>query len=97
MGRRATLAGGHPTLSQRESEVLELIAGDLFTREIAGLLHVSDKDVEYHVGRLLQKFDCRHRAGLVSKAWALGYLATRGPEEKVHSIGAPRTNEDIKR
>jgi DNA-binding CsgD family transcriptional regulator len=63
-----------PRLTAREARVLELVAAGLTTGQIGGLLTVSAKDVEYHVGHLLQKFESRNRTGLVARAYALGYL-----------------------
>ncbi len=65
----------HPgTLTPRELHVLELIATGMSTVEVAQCLYVSSKDVEYHIGHLLSKFQSKNRTGVVSKAYVLGYL-----------------------
>ena len=79
------MGGGLPlsVLTPRETQVLELIARDLSTRDIAARLYVSPKDVEYHVTRLLQKFGTRRRVGLVSRAYASGYLRLPWPPRAI--------------
>jgi DNA-binding NarL/FixJ family response regulator len=62
-------------LTTREQEILLLIGRGRSNREIAEFLHVSVKDVEYHVGNLLRKLGCRNRTEAVSRAYALGYLS----------------------
>lgn len=62
-------------LTTREREILQLVGDGRPNREIADLLHVSVKDVEYHVGNLLRKLVCRNRTEAVSRAYALGYLS----------------------
>jgi DNA-binding CsgD family transcriptional regulator len=63
-----------PALTGREAEVLRLIASGLSSREAASHLHVSSKDIDYHVGHLFQKLGCHNRSGLIGRACAFGYL-----------------------
>ena len=49
-------------LSQRENEVLRLLAEGLTDREIAGALAISPRTVESHVSSLLRKLRVRNRA-----------------------------------
>ena len=57
-------AGGRQTkpLTQRETEVLNLVAHGLTNREIAERLVISAKTVEHHVGHILTKLNLRSRA-----------------------------------
>lgn len=48
-------------LSEREREVLGLLAEGLTNREIAGRLFISEKTVRNHVSGVLRKLDFRHR------------------------------------
>ena len=61
-------------LSQRQMDVLILLASGATTREMAEALGVSPRTVETHVKVLMSKFAIRTRAGLVGYAYQLGYL-----------------------
>jgi DNA-binding CsgD family transcriptional regulator len=69
--------GKLPVLTPRECEVLERIAEGESTREVASGLFVSEQAITYHIGNLLSKFGCENRAGLVARAFVLGYLDSR--------------------
>ena len=56
------------TLSPREKEILQLIAEEHTSGEIAELLFISEKTVEKHRARLMDKLKARNLAGLVRKA-----------------------------
>ncbi|MFQ6030923.1 MAG: LuxR C-terminal-related transcriptional regulator, partial [Dehalococcoidia bacterium] len=49
-------------LSQREVEVLRLVASGMTDREIADELYISARTVGYHVGNILDKTNCSNRA-----------------------------------
>lgn len=55
-------------ISQREKEILNLIAREYTTAEIAEKLFVSTHTVETHRANLLIKLDCKNVAGLVRVA-----------------------------
>ncbi len=61
-------------LSFRESEVLKLIAEGLTSREIAGVLHISDKTVERHRSNILEKLGLRDRVALTRYAIRRGLV-----------------------
>jgi DNA-binding CsgD family transcriptional regulator len=52
---------GHTRLTQREREVLELLAAGLSNPEIAGRLYISAKTAEHHVSRILAKLNLKNR------------------------------------
>ena len=52
-------------LSPREKEILQLIAEEHTSSEIADLLFISEKTVEKHRGKLMEKLNARNLAGLV--------------------------------
>ncbi|MFT3891070.1 MAG: response regulator transcription factor [Anaerolineales bacterium] len=56
------------TLSPREKEILQLIAEEHTSPEIAKLLFISEKTVEKHRTRLMEKLNVRNLAGLVRLA-----------------------------
>ncbi len=55
-------------LSPREKEILQLIAEEHTSGEIAELLFISEKTVEKHRARLMKKLKARNLAGLVRLA-----------------------------
>ena len=61
-------------VTQRESQVLQLIANEYSTAEIAHLLFVSDHTIYSHRKNLLRKLNVKNTAGLVRKGFELGYL-----------------------
>lgn len=70
--RTATLAEG--TLTDRELEVLKLVARGLSNAEIAGQLFLSEATVKTHVGRVLGKLALRDRAQVVVFAYESGVV-----------------------
>jgi DNA-binding NarL/FixJ family response regulator len=72
-------ASGAPTaalelLTDREREVLELVARGRSNAEVAAALYVGHATVKTHVSRLLMKLDARDRAQLVMIAYETGVV-----------------------
>lgn len=61
-----------PKLSRREKQVLYLISQEKTTSDIAEELEISPKTVESHRKNLMQKFNSKNTAGLMTKASKLG-------------------------
>ena len=61
-------------LSDREKEVLTLIAKGFSNKEIAGQLVISVKTVETHKGNLMEKLQMKTRPELVAFALKKGLL-----------------------
>ncbi|MFZ3499168.1 response regulator [Streptomyces sp. 5.8] len=65
-------------VTEREREVLELIACGLSNDEITARLHLSMGTVKTHIGRLLAKLSARDRAQLVIAAYESGVVSVSG-------------------
>lgn len=63
-----------PKLTRREKEVLELIAKEHTTEEMAEILFVSPKTIEAHRSNLIQKLGVRNTAGVLRVAFEKGLL-----------------------
>jgi len=55
-------------LSPREKEILQLVAEEYTSAEIAKMLFISEKTVEKHRARMMEKLNVRNLAGLVRLA-----------------------------
>jgi DNA-binding NarL/FixJ family response regulator len=62
-------------LTDREREVLELMASGATNREIASSLYLSPNTVKEHTSGLFRKLDVRNRTEAVQRAQRLGLLA----------------------
>jgi DNA-binding NarL/FixJ family response regulator len=63
-----------PLLSEREREVLEMIAAGSTNREIAERLYLSPHTVKEHTSALYRKLNARNRAEAVQRAQRIGLL-----------------------
>ncbi|XNL82245.1 response regulator transcription factor [Actinomadura madurae] len=68
---------GLDALTDREREVLILIARGLSNAELAEHLHLSPATVKTHIGHLLAKLQARDRAQLVITAYETGLIRPR--------------------
>jgi DNA-binding NarL/FixJ family response regulator len=72
---RGELAPGESPLTEREREVLQLVAAGLPNKGIARELGISEHTVKFHVGALLSKLQAQSRTEAVSIAARRGVLA----------------------
>jgi DNA-binding NarL/FixJ family response regulator len=66
------------SLTNREREVMTLVAGGLSNSEIADQLHLSPATAKTHVNRAMAKLDARDRAQLVVLAYETGLVRALG-------------------
>lgn len=66
-------------LSEREHDVLVLLAEGLSAGEIASRLHLSESTVKSHVARIYQKLGATNRAQALVTAMRIGLLSSVGP------------------
>ncbi len=78
-GSRGGQTDDYEYLSEREREVLKLIALGYTASEIAEQLILSPKSVETYRTRIMQKLNLHSRSALVQYALARGLLATGAP------------------
>ena len=75
-------------LTEREYEILRLVANGLSNDEIARGLVISPLTAKTHVSRILTKLRCRDRAQLVSLAYESG-VVTPGAESATREVEQP--------
>jgi DNA-binding NarL/FixJ family response regulator len=74
-GRPATgTADKRPALTEREREVVKLIAEGLTNREIGETIFVSESTVKFHVRNVMRKLNVHHRAEVAYAGSRLGLL-----------------------
>ncbi len=73
--RPATPCRALDVLTERETEVLTLVARGLSNDDLAAALTISVKTVKTHIGNLLSKLHARDRAQLVIAAYEHGLIA----------------------
>jgi DNA-binding CsgD family transcriptional regulator len=61
-------------ITPREKQVLQLIASEYTTLEIANILHISDDTVKTHRKSLFSKVGAKNAAGLVRRAFEIQLL-----------------------
>jgi DNA-binding NarL/FixJ family response regulator len=76
----SVVGGGPPTveadaLTPRQREVLQLVAEGHTVKEIAGILRISPKTVEFHKTQIMEQLDLHTTADLTKYAIAHGLIA----------------------
>jgi two-component system, NarL family, response regulator DevR len=68
------IAPARPRLTEREVEVLRLLAQGCSNRVIGNRLYISETTVKFHVSNLMRKLEVSRRAEAVYAASKLGYI-----------------------
>jgi len=63
-----------PQLTEHETHILRLVAQGLANKEIAHLLGIVERTVEYHLGEIFRRLDVTSRTAAVVIAEKLGLL-----------------------
>ena len=66
-----------PELTQRQIEILEMIAEGLTYKEVGAALHLSENTVKYHMGEILERLHAKNREQAVTYARRHGLLSDR--------------------
>jgi DNA-binding NarL/FixJ family response regulator len=72
--QKNTVKEGIPGLTDRENDILKLIATGLTSKQIAERLFISEKTVEVHRKNLFVKFDVKNSASLIHKAMEFKFI-----------------------
>ena len=75
LSNRAAQGPDHLSLSDREVEVLQLMAKGSANKQIAGDLSITESTVKTHVANIFQKLDVSHRTEAVTKAISPGIIS----------------------
>ena len=73
------MSSGAPRLSDRERQVLELLAEGLGVTAIAGRLFLSESTAKSHIGRIYEKLGAANRAQALVSAMRLGLISSVTP------------------
>ncbi len=74
LSQRVARGPDHLTLSDRELEVLQLMAKGSANKQIAGDLSITESTVKTHVANIFQKLEVNHRTEAVTKAISQGII-----------------------
>lgn len=73
------MSSGAPRLSDRERQVLELLAEGLGVTAIAARLYLSESTAKSHIGRIYDKLGAANRAQALVTAMRMGLISSASP------------------
>jgi DNA-binding NarL/FixJ family response regulator len=73
--KQATEQGDNVHLTQRETEIVKLLAKEYTNEKIASVLHISYRTVETHRKNIMQKTKAQNLAGLIRFAYEKGIIS----------------------
>lgn len=68
------LRGAHDILTHREVQVLNLILEGRSSKEVASLLYLSKRTVDFHLARIYEKLNVQNRLQAIRRAAELGLV-----------------------
>ncbi len=74
LSHREAHGSEYPVLSEREVEVLQLMAKGSANKQIAADLSITESTVKTHVANIFQKLEINHRTEAVTKAMSQGII-----------------------
>ena len=77
-GDQTAAVEGFADLTERELEVMRLVAKGMSNAEVAAALYLGEATVKTHVGRILAKLDLRDRVQVVVVAYESGLVTPGG-------------------
>jgi len=77
-GDQTATINGFADLTERELEVMRLVAKGMSNAEVAAALYLGEATVKTHVGRILAKLDLRDRVQVVVVAYESGLVTPGG-------------------
>lgn len=67
-------SGKNSVLSQRQREVLEMVAKGMPYKEVGEALGLTERTVKYHMGRIIELLHLENRAQVIAYAARMGFL-----------------------
>ncbi len=68
------LFGVKPILTRREKDILDMILNEMTSQQMAEKMKLSLRTIENHRVSLMQKLDAKNMAGIVKRAYQLGFV-----------------------
>ena len=78
--RKADTSPSDSELTERETDVLTLVAGGALNKQIAATLNITDNTVKYHMRNIMEKLHLRNRAQMAAYAISKGITPQSLPE-----------------
>ncbi len=69
------LEASHDVLTNREIQVLSLILEGRSSKEVAGMLYLSKRTVDFHLARIYEKLNVQNRLQAIRRAAELGLVS----------------------
>jgi DNA-binding CsgD family transcriptional regulator len=99
LGMEGQMKSDHgPELTQREFQVLELVAQGYSAKEVAQEINIAPRTVEGHIDTIKLKLRARNRAHMITRAIAAHLLTIRGdrsPRAPVSGFGGIQISEVV--